>query len=201
MKIYNFPQGSDDWFNIRLGKITGSKIDKLLEGKRGYGKTTEKEILTLTAERLTNKNTDSNFSTIHTERGNACEDDARSQYEKEYNVKVETIGFAEIDNYVGYSPDGLVGDDGMIEIKCPDTHIFVKRIYENTIPTEYISQIQLGLYVLKRNWCDFICYNSNFDKLFVKRMEKDEVIISKIQRAIERTKGEIDKYIEAYFNN
>jgi hypothetical protein len=108
-------------------------------------------------------------------------------YEKKKGVKVREVGFLEVNNYLGYSPDGLVGDDGMIEIKCFDTHTYFANVCEDQIKKDHIAQMQLGLLVTGRKWCDYIIYNKFYERqsMYITRIKRDEDFIKKLEESIE----------------
>lgn len=196
MKLYDFLQKSDEWFNIRLGKFTGSNFHIFF----GNSKTKEIELYKKAAERITKTKSDSDsFSNKHIERGVELENEARLMYELESMNNVKEVGFIELDEFCGCSPDGLVGDDGMIEIKCKDNHTFLKQIIreEKAIEPIYRTQIQFNLYVSGRKWCDYVCYNPNFNQaLYIKRIDRDEDYIEKIKDCIETCNFTIDEIIK-----
>jgi hypothetical protein len=131
------------------------------------------------------------------ERGIKLEPTARFLYEAESNNEVEECGFVEFNDYVGSSPDGLVGADGIIEIKCPKDTTFLAQVIANKVKPEYHTQIQFNLYVLNRQWCDYVAYNENYP-LFIKRIERDEEHITKIQEAIEECNSKIEENLRIF---
>ena len=114
------------------------------------------------------------------ERGNEQEDLARSSYEMETGNSVKQVGFCEMNESVGASPDGLVGDDGLVEIKCPKAANFVKLLYTKKIETKYLWQMQMQMLVTDRKWVDFVAQHENFNDLIIIRVERDEAKILKI---------------------
>ena len=188
MTIYNFEQGSEDWLNIRIGKFTGSNFYKFFNGSK------ETELWKKAAERVTGLRNDSAiFSNKHIERGHELEEEARLMYELINQCNVEEVGFIELNQDVGCSPDGLVNDDGMIEIKCRDNHLFLKTKTIGCSKAE-IMQMQFNLYVTDRQWCDYICYNPNFkDPIFQHRIERVEEIIDMIKIKIDEVNEKIKK--------
>lgn len=193
MIIHNFDQRSDEWYKIRAGKLTASSFHTCL----GNSETRNTLLLKITAERITGKLIENTYSNSDMERGVNNENIARIGYELFSDNTVQEVGFCELDDWVGSSPDGLVGEDGIIEIKCPKETVFLNQIIHNKIKPEYLTQIQFNLYVLDRKWCDYIAYNESFN-LYVKRVERDEEYIDKIKENIERCKIDIQKNIELY---
>jgi len=187
MKIYNFKQKSDDWYKIRAGKFTGSDFHILL----GNSETKKTLLLKKTAERITGRILENTFTNSDIERGVELESTANLLYEFETNNTVEHIGFAELDEWVGCSPDGLIIDNkGIIEIKCPKDIIFLNQVINDKIKPEYFTQIQFNLYVLNREYCDYIAYNQNYP-LFIKRIKRDDEYIDKIKECIEECKSKV----------
>ena len=193
MQVYNFPQRSEEWYNVRLAKFTGSDFHTFM----GNSETKKRLLLEKTAEKITGKSEQREISNADIERGKALEDIARLNYELETGNNVEEVGFIEESEYVGCSPDGLVGDDGMIEIKCPKSSVFLKHLLEDSIEPVYYTQMQFNLMVSGRKWCDFIKYNENFT-LYVKRIMADEEyqkkIREKLDECIEIVKNNIEQY-------
>jgi len=198
MKIYNFKQGTDEWLKIRIGKFTGSDFHTFL----GNSVTKENELYKKAAERITKVKSDScKFSNKHTDRGHELEPEARNLYELLYGQQVEEVGFIELDEFTGCSPDGLIGQDGMIEIKCKDNHTFLKQTIkkEKWIEPQYRTQIQFNLYVSDRKWCDYVCYNPNFkNSLYVERINRNEDEITKIKQCLIECNNKINEIIKNF---
>lgn len=196
MKIYeNIEQRSEEWYNLRKGKLTASEFHTLL----GNSTTKENLLLKKTAERLNPNYTESFLSNPDIERGIELEAQARLLYEMETGQEVKEIAFCEVDDFVGCSPDGLIGEDGIIEIKCPKDTVFIDQVIKDKIKPEYYTQIQFNLLCLEKQFCDYIAYNENYP-LFVKRIERDEEHIAKIKDAIEECKKKILNNIEIFTN-
>lgn len=197
MIIHKCEQLSPEWFEIRLGKITGSAMHDLLT--KGKGKTRNARIYKLAAERITKKPSDGdNFSNIHTDRGHNLEDEARLIYEMIKGVSVDQVGFIESDEYLGVSPDGLVDEDGGLEIKCFDNHTFIQQkiLGVKGIIPRYTTQIQLSLMVSGRKWWDFMCYNPNFKNPFIHRIKPDLEFHKVLRTEIDRANKEIKEIME-----
>lgn len=151
----------DEWNNRRCGKITASRISDVLA--KGKGISRAKYCAELASARMTNKTHRSAFSSDATNHGNAYESVARMMYEIKNGVMVEGDGKTFIDHpFVknsGMSPDGLVNDDGMVEIKCPSTHVFIEYKLAGEVPSVYRSQIVWQLACSRRKWCDFVAFD------------------------------------------
>lgn len=183
--IYDVEQGTDEWLQMRLGKLTASKFADVLSKGRGSApsKTRESYMHQLAAEILTGEPQDS-FSNKAMEWGNECEPAARAAYELKHDIDVEQCAFIELDKWVGVSPDGLVGDNGLLEIKCPNTTTQIKRFLSGDFPKEHMAQVQGQLWVSGREWCDFVSYdpriNSEAD-YFEIRVERDKDYIENLK--------------------
>jgi|SRR5687767_1060523 len=186
IQIFNCLQGSLEWVNLRIGLITASKFAQII--KSGKGSDESKCKLTiidnLSTEMLINKKLDtyqSQSMLIAVE----LEKVARKLYmEKTFNSVIE-VGLIKIEGLnIACSPDGLVGDEGGLEIKCPEPQTHYKYLQLDDAPKEYIPQIQGSLWITGRKWWDFISYNPDFPehlKLKIIRCFRDEIMIKKIQ--------------------
>jgi putative phage-type endonuclease len=182
MKIHKIEQGTGEWFEIRKAKMTGSHAQAI--GNNGRGLDTY--IYDLMAESYSSGEKD-NYSNKDIERGLELEEFARDMYELETEQTVEQVGFVEMNEFAGVSPDGLVGEDGGIEIKCLNDTKHFKMILngEKEIESKYIWQIQMCLLVTDRKWWDFISYNPNFEKsLIVFRIKKDDKKQEKLKEGL-----------------
>jgi putative phage-type endonuclease len=184
MKIVkDIEQQSPEWFAIRKGKMTASHAQAI--GNAGKG--LETYIYDLVAEEYSSAEKEQ-FSNEHTERGNELEEVARGIYELENNVDVEQVTFIEYDEYVGCSPDGLVGENGLIEIKSPNDTEYLKYLIfgEGQIDTKYIWQCQMQMLVTGRSWNDLVIYNPNFKKsMLVYRIIPDKEKFEKLLNGFE----------------
>jgi len=198
MKIYTGEQQTEEWHKLRLGKFTGSNFHIFF----GNSTTKEKELFTKASERITSiKNDAYNFSNKHIDRGNELEEDAILMYELQKNIKVNRVSFVELNENVGCSPDGLVGEKGMIEVKCPDNHIFLKGCVKGVkgVSPIYKTQVQFNMYVTNRSWCDFIYYNPNFkDPIHVIRIERDDDKTKEIKEQLIKCEEDIKNILDQY---
>lgn len=153
MQIFECQQGSDEWNALKLGVVSASNFSKVLNARSGRGLYLRK----LAGERLSGV-TQIGYSNGNMEAGIELEIEAREYYEMVNCLDVQQVGFVKKEEWVGCSPDGLVGEDGLIEIKCviPSTHI--ETILKGKMPTTYRPQAQGQLYVTGRKWVDFISY-------------------------------------------
>lgn len=191
MIVHNIEQGSPEWFEVRLGKLTASTAQAIAKAGKGL-----ETLCFEKAAEIISGTKQEGYVNPDIERGNEQEDLARSAYEMESGCKVETIGFCELDERVGASPDGFVGEDGLVEIKCPTNTNFVRLMYTKTPDPKYYWQMQMQMYVTGRQWVDFVAFNENFPELIVLRIDRDEKKIEKIITGIEQGKQKIAEILE-----
>ena len=150
-------QGSDEWHEARLGHVTASCFSHVLA--KGEGKTRKKYMLKVVSERLTGKPSES-FSNVHTERGTIQEPFARLEYEARTGNLVQEVGFVKHPTLMaGASADGLIDDDGGVEIKSVIPTVQIEMIERGCIPGEYVAQVQGNLWISGRKWWDFVRYS------------------------------------------
>lgn len=190
MKIYdNIEQGSEEWFAIRKGKMTASHAQAI--GNNGKGLDTY--ILELMADFYSSGEKEQ-FSNKHTERGEELEPVARQIYELETGNEVKQVGFIEHNPNVGCSPDGLVGEDGGIEIKAIDDVGYFKYLLngEKEIDSKYVWQVQMNLLITGRKWWDFIAYNPNYKKsMCIFRITPDKDKFEALEKGFEIGRAKI----------
>lgn len=174
----DFPQGSPEWHNARLGHPTASKFGTVLaQGRSGGESKTRKAYLRgLVGERMTGQAM-SDFENAHMRRGHEMEPEARDFYEFIREVEVQSCGHVVLVEeggkiHCGATPDGLVGEDGLLEIKTKLPHLMVEVHEGREVPGEHIAQIQGQLWITGRKWCDFFCYWPKI-KPFLKRVHAD----------------------------
>ena len=183
-------QGSEEWHSARLGKVTASKlIDVLTKGKgEAESLTRAKYRMDLACEMLSSTRAES-FTNDAMARGTELEPIARMFYEVKFNLAVKEVGFINHPTVPmsGASPDGLVGDDGLIEIKCPNKNTHGNTILTGDIPAKYMSQMQWQMACTGRQWCDYVsfCPEMLFDlQMYVKRVPRDDEFIAKAEVAV-----------------
>ena len=181
MKIYNFEQRTEEWYACIRGKMTASNASIILANGKGL----ETYIYSLMADYYSIAEK-VNYTNPDIERGILLEPEARIEFEFYTGLNVEEVGFVELDEYCGVSPDGLIGDDGLIEIKCPKDDIYFRLLLNDNIKPEYIAQMQMQMFVTERQYCYFVSYNPNFEKtLYIKKINRDEEMIVKIQAGLD----------------
>lgn len=187
--IKGIDQGSEEWLKLRLGVATASNFDKIITPTGKESAQFEKYALELATQTLVSE-PDSTFKNEAMQRGNALEPLARQLYQETTLNFVDEITMFKSDcGNFGYSPDGLIGEDGLLEIKCPLATTHLKYLIDNKLPSEYIPQVQGGLLVSGRKWCDFVSYHPNFKErnMLIIRVERDEEFIAKLRDGIDKT--------------
>jgi len=190
---HNIEQNTEIWMDLRKGKFTASSFKDLFMVKTtaGYRNAMYKVVF----EKLTGEQPES-FSNDYMQRGHELEPLAREFYEQETFNEVLDPGFFELNEWVGASPDGLIGDDGLIEIKCPAYGTMIQYLIDKELPAQYKWQVYGQMWVTGRKWCHFMAYHPNLKPIII-RIERDEVIINeltvKINEAIEHAKNIIKK--------
>lgn len=183
--ITELEQGSPEWLAIRMGIVTMSNMDKLLvngKGEAGFGADAFSYMDTLIGERITQEIADPFTGNRHTERGHELEPKARALYEAQTDLACTQVAII-LNKGCGYSPDSLVGDVGLNEIKTKLPKYQVGVILNDEVPKEHVAQCQGGLWLAEREWIDFISYWPGMP-LFVKRMHRDEALIRKMEERV-----------------
>lgn len=173
---YDIQQNTPEWLQARLGKFTGSVFADLFA--KPSTKTYQNAINKVVFERLTGELPES-FSNDWTERGHLLEGEAIEAYELKTFTKVNKVGFVELNDWVGCSPDGLIGDNGMIQVKCPKFSTLIDYHLSGEVPSDYMIQMQGELLVSEREWNDFYVYHPKL-KPILRRIYRDEAMINKI---------------------
>jgi putative phage-type endonuclease len=179
-------QGSDEWKALRLGKVTASRVANMVaRTKSGYGASRANYAAQLIAERLTGVVAEG-FTNAAMQHGTDTEPEARNAYEFYHGVSVREVAFVPHPTIpdAGCSPDGLVGDDGMVEIKVPNTSTHLDTLLGQATPACYIDQIQFQMACTGREWCDFVSYDPRLPermRLFVRRVSRDDNRIAELE--------------------
>lgn len=185
-------QGSEEWFEARLGKVTASKISAVMSSARGgtgHGATYYTYMAEIVAQRLSGKGDEGGFTSGPMLRGIEMEPVARGVYEAREGVMVEECGLIDHPDIKGFaaSPDGLVGKDGCIEIKCPDSKTHIKFLETEKIDKKYMWQMMGQMECAQREWCDFISFDDRLgeglDYMCV-RVERDEDMIAEMNEGV-----------------
>jgi putative phage-type endonuclease len=192
-------QRTEEWFQARLGKVTASRVvDVLSKIKTGESASRRNYKIQLVSERLTGEKQESYINQAMQD-GIDREVFARDRYVQQFG-EVEEVGFIQHPTLeAGASPDGLVGEDGLLEIKCPMGTTHTETLMTQEVPSKYIPQIQFQLRCTGRKWCDFVSYNPMFPQhlqVFVKRVEADEVYQMELDKEIEAFLLEVQTIID-----
>jgi putative phage-type endonuclease len=182
-------QGSDAWKQLRLGKVTASRVsDVIAKTKSGYSTSRANYAAQLIAERLTGVPAES-YTNAAMQHGTDTEPEARAAYEFYQGVQVEEVAFVphpRIDQ-AGCSPDGLVNQDGLVEIKCPNTATHLETLLGQSVPGKYEAQMQFQMACTGRKYCDFVSYDPRMPenmRLFIKRVLRDDKRIEELETEI-----------------
>ncbi|KFG68671.1 lambda exonuclease family protein [Microvirga sp. BSC39] len=179
-------QGSDEWLAVRVGKVTASRVaDVVAKTKTGYGASRANYMAELIAERLTGEPAE-RFTNSAMKWGTEQEPDARVAYEFRVDAEVVQVGFVPHPTIAmtGASPDGLVGEEGLVEIKCPNTATHIDTLLSQTVPGKYVTQMMWQMACTGRQWCDFVSYDPRMPehmRLFVKRVHRDDALIASLE--------------------
>lgn len=191
--FYDVEQNSEEWMQLRLGKFTASSFKQLFAAKSTLDY--RKCINQVVYEILTGEQPES-FSNQYMERGHELEPIAREIYSMKTFNDIDNGGFFELNKYVGCSPDGLIGDNGLIEIKCPSFNTMIEYLENKTLPNEYKYQVHGQLFVTGREYCDFMAFHPKL-KPFILRIGRDEAMCAQIDLALK----EAIKTVEFKLNN
>jgi len=182
-------QRTNEWFAARIGKVTASKVaDLMAKTKSGYSASRDNYMAQLVVERITNTRAES-FSSAAMEWGTNQEPFARAAYEAARGVMVEEVGFVQHPTieWAGASPDGFVNDDGLVEIKCPNTATMIDTLLTEKVPQKYFIQMQMQMASTKRAWCDYVVFDPRMPakaQLFIKRVPRDDAFIAEMEAEI-----------------
>jgi putative phage-type endonuclease len=189
-------QRSNEWFALRLGKVTASRVaDLMAKTKTGYSATRENYMAQLVVERISNSQAES-FTNAAMQWGTDQEPYARAEYEATQGAMVEECGFVSHPTIemAGASPDGLVGDDGLIEIKCPNTATMIDVLLTGTVASKYNTQMQFQMACTGRQWCDYVVFDPRMPakaQMFIKRVARDEAFIEEMEAEVTKFLGEV----------
>lgn len=190
-------QGSEEWKQLRLGKVTASRVaDAIAKTKTGWGASRANYMAELIAERLTGVAAES-YTNQAMQWGTEKEPEARAAYEFRSDKEVVEVAFIPhpIILESGCSPDGLVGDDGLVEFKCPNTATHIDTLLGEPIPAKYITQMSWQMACTGRKWCDWVSYDPRMPesmRLYIARIERDDVLIASLEKEVIAFLSELD---------
>jgi putative phage-type endonuclease len=204
MRVINVEQGTPEWHAARAGRVTASRIADLTAKGKGDKPSASRGnyAAEIVCEVLTGRKAERTFQSAGMEFGNQCEAEARSYYAFAMAEDVQTVGFVihPANDRAGCSPDGLVGDDGLVQFKCPYTATHIETLQSEKIPGNYLKQMQWEMACTGRAWCDFVSYDVNLPgpmKAFVKRVMRDDNMIAELEREVVAFLAEVDETVAA----
>lgn len=194
-------QGSEEWVEARIGRVTASVIsDVMAKGRSGAPSATRANLLArIVAERLSGRAAEG-FTSQAMQHGIDTEAQARACYTMETGRNVDEVGFVPHPSIAmaGASPDGLVGDRGLVEIKCPNTATHIDTILTGAVPDKYLKQMLFQMACTGRDWCDFVSFDPRMPdemQLFIKRVPRDAEAIAEIEAAVLAILAEAEELI------
>lgn len=194
-------QRSPEWFAARLGKVTASRVaDLIATTKTGHSASRANYMAELICERLTGEPAEK-FSNAAMQWGTDTEPHARAAYAFLHDVEVVETGFVIHPTIadLGASPDGLVGADGLVEIKCPSTATHIDTLLSETVPGKYITQMQVQMACTGRAWCDYVSFDPRLPadlQIWVRRVHRDDDAIREIEMKVSNFLSELSATVE-----
>lgn len=195
-------QGSDEWLAIRCGKVTASRVaDVVARTKTGWGASRANYMAELLTERLTGQPAE-RYMNAAMSWGQDNEGAAREAYEWHSAMEVQQVGFVHHPTILnsGASPDGLVGKEGLVELKAPNTATHLETLLGQTVPDKYVKQMQWQMACTERAFCDFVSFDPRLPdamRLFVQRIERDDAMIAALEKDVAIFLKELDEKIDA----
>lgn len=195
-------QGTEEWRALRVGKVTASRVaDVVRRTKSGYSTSRKNYSAFLLCERLTGRPTET-FKSAEMNWGTEKEPDARAAYEFMRDVTVDQVAFVDHPSIrmSGASPDGLVGEDGLIEIKCPNTATHLDSLLYGGVDEDYVIQMQWQMACTGRQWCDYVSFDPRLPphlQLFIKRIPRDQKLIIALENEVMSFQRELESLIES----
>lgn len=194
MKVHDVVQGTTAWFKVRSGIPTASKFDMILTPGGNISKSAERYMLTLMAERLMGHPIDDQYKSTWMARGNELESDAVAFYQLQRDLDTVPVGFITNDaGTIGASPDRLVGDEGLLEIKSPSEFVHMSYLLSRGAAyEEYKVQVQGQLWIAERQWTDVLSFHPELPPALI-RIPRDEPYIAKLDKAVTAFSRELEK--------
>jgi putative phage-type endonuclease len=195
-------QRSEEWFAARCGSLGASQLNEALATtKNGWGASRENLKNRIIAERLTGSPTET-FQNAAMVWGVVTEDQARKAYEEATGTFVDEMGIAQhpVLEHTHASPDGLVGEDGLLEIKCPNTTTHIETLKSQKVPSKYMNQMLWQMRCVDRQWCDYVSFDPRLPEhlqLFIKRVERDDAAIAELEAKVAEFLTEVSREIDA----
>lgn len=194
-EVIEVDQGTEEWHRARAGIPTASRFKDVLANGRGGepSKTRRKYLYELAGEIISGEPMET-YSNAHMDRGKEMEAEARALYEFMTDTAAQQVGFIRRGR-AGCSPDALIGDDGMAEIKTKLPSIMVETILSGRFPPAHKAQVQGQLWIAEREWCDLVAYYPRMPP-FIIRAERDEAYIAKLSEAVDAFNEELDEIVQ-----
>jgi putative phage-type endonuclease len=201
-------QRTEEWFQARLGRVTASRMaDMTARTKSGWGASRANYMYELLLERLNGRPLPG-YQSAAMLQGTEREPEARTAYCFMANCEVKEVGFVPhpVIDMAGCSPDGLVGDEGLVEVKCPEPKAHWTCLRTEQVDERYIKQVQFQLCCTGRSWCDYVSWNPDFPapmQFFRKRIERNERMIYELETQTLEFLDELDRelaWAHAHFN-
>lgn len=195
-------QGSEEWKLAKCGWVGASRVaDIIAKTKSGPSASRARYMGQIITERLTGKPMDS-FSSDAMKWGTECEAQAKRHYAFMRDIEVTACSFIPHPTIImaGASPDGLLGDAGLLETKCPETHTHIEALLGESVPGRYLTQMQFQMAVTGRQWCDFVSFDPRLPEpmqLFIKRVERNDDAIKELEAAVAEFLKEVDAKLAA----
>jgi len=193
-------QRTEEWFAARCGKVTASRVaDIIAKTKTGASASRDNYLAQLVCERMTGKPAES-YSNSAMQHGTDTEPYARAAYEARMDLLVTEVGFIDHPWIVmsGASPDGLA-NEGMVEIKCPNTATHIDTLLSRIVPAKYITQMMWQMACADRPWCDFVSFDPRLPErhqLFIKRINYDPEMVNLLENSVIQFLGDVDLKIQ-----
>lgn len=198
-------QGSPEWFAQRIGKVTASRVaDVIAKTKTGYSTSRSNYMTELALERITGQRQES-FTNAAMQWGTETEPLARAAYEAETGEIVDEVAMIEHPSIAmtGASPDGLIGADGLIEIKCPNSAAHMETLLNKKPAAKYITQMMWQMACTKRQWCDFVSFDPRFPQhlqLFTTRVMRDDLMVKSLENEVSQFLDELGAMVTTLSN-
>lgn len=200
--MLDIAQGSPEWHALRVGKVTASRVaDVVTRTKTGWAASRANYMAELVVERLTGSAAEG-FTTPAMQWGIDTEPEARLAYEVFTNATVHLASFVPHHSIAnaGASPDGFVGDDGLVETKCPNTATHIETLLGQTVPARYITQMLWQMACTGRQWCDFVSFDPRLPdsmQLYIERVKRDDDRIAELEAAVADFLSELEMKVAA----
>ncbi len=197
MKVIDVQQGTPEWLAVRCGVPSASNFDLIIDTKGNPSKQRQKYLYRLAGEKITGVSEET-YQNGAMKRGIEMEPEARETYELITDAQVQQVGFCLVDgaHAFGASPDGLIGDDGLLEIKCPTLAVHVGYLLGKVLPADYYQQTQGQLLVTGRAWLDFVSYYPGIRPLIVRAtpdMAYQQILRAELERFCDELKTVVSK--------